>query len=195
MRTLSACFVSRSPMGETRSISEANSSPVASSSSAGTTSLTKPIALAPLGLEEASRKQQFRRNGKANEPGQEVSRTHVAAADADADIGGIHPCIRRGKADVAGQQEGKAGAACGAMDKADDRLRARPHQADDAGIVLLHLELALRPSLARRGKRIRSEFGAGGERRSVAAQNHDARGRPIMQRREVAGQVRRSYRA
>jgi len=188
MRTLSACLVNRSSMGETRSISEANSIPFASSSSAGTISLTKPIALARSALKEAACEQQLGGDGKTDQPGQQVTRSHVAAADTDADIGSVHPGIWCGEADIAGQQEGKTRAARRAVNEPDDRLRTRPHQTDDAGVVLLHLELALRSSLAGCSKGVRSEFSSGGELGSVASQNHDARGRPIVQRREVVGQ-------
>src|SRR5207244_7035709 len=53
--------------------------------------------LGAVGLEEAACEQQLGGDGKTNQPRQEITRAHVAAADADADIGGIHPRLRRSK--------------------------------------------------------------------------------------------------
>ena len=49
--------------------------------------------LGAVGLEEAACEQQLGGDGETNQPRQEITRAHVAAADADADIGGIHPCL------------------------------------------------------------------------------------------------------
>ena len=55
-------------------------------------------------MDETAGQDQFRCNRSANHARQEIAGAHVAAAEADLDIGGIHFQRRRAKANVAGEQ-------------------------------------------------------------------------------------------
>src|SRR3546814_2757436 len=64
------------------------------------------------------------REAGADEARQEIARRHVAAAEADADIGGVRLERGRGIAHVGCEQQRQAAAARRAVTERDDRLRA-----------------------------------------------------------------------
>jgi hypothetical protein len=68
-------------------------------------------------------------------------------------------------------------------------LRATSHQADDPRVALLHVELPLRTPRAGSCERIRSEFGPGAERPSIAPEDHDARGQAIVEPGKVGDKL------
>ena len=67
------------------------------------------------------------------------------------------------------------------MNQRNNRLRAASHQTNDPRVALLHIELPLRPPLARCGECVRTKLGPGAERPPIAPENDNARTQAIVQ--------------
>ncbi len=78
-------------------------------------------------VHELAGQQVFAGDRAADQTRQEIAGPHVAAAQANLDIGRVHPQVGRGIAHIAGQQEREAAAAGRSLCTGDDRLRALAH--------------------------------------------------------------------
>ncbi len=74
------------------------------------------------------------------------------------------------------------------MNQCNDRLRAASHQADDPRVALLHVELPLRTPRSRCSECVRTEFGPGAKRPSIASEDNDTRTRAIVEPRKILDQ-------
>src|SRR3546814_18895296 len=81
------------------------------------------------GVDEAAGQDHLRGEARTDEARQEIARRHVAATEADADIGGVAAEGRRGIAHVGGEKKRQAATRRRAVDERDDRLWAGAHLA------------------------------------------------------------------
>src|SRR3546814_13751255 len=83
------------------------------------------------GVDEAAGQDHLRGEARTDEARQEIARRHVAATEADADIGGVAAEGRRGIAHVGGEKQRQAATRRRAVAERDDRLWAGAHLALD----------------------------------------------------------------
>jgi hypothetical protein len=76
-----------------------------------------------------------------------------------------------------------------AVNQRNNRLRAASHQTDDPRVALLHIELPLWTPFSRCGECVRTEFGPGAERPSIASENDNPRTQALVKSRKICNQL------
>src|SRR3546814_12275753 len=102
------------------------------------------------GVDEAAGQDHLRGEARTDEARQEVARRHVAATEADADIGRVAAEGRRGIAHVGGEKQRQPATRRRALAARDDRLWAGAHLALDVAAAGLGAQRATHGGLVRR---------------------------------------------